>query len=63
MFSSIPAGSWLVSALAVLLVVQVAAIVLIWCAAAIIALMAPDDKRADRALEIFRILWSSSRRR
>ena len=63
MVSSIAAPSWLGSVLAVLLVVQIAVVVLIWFASAVVVLKAKDDKRAERALEIFRIIWSSRRKR
>jgi hypothetical protein len=61
--SSIAPANWLGSVLSVLLLVQVAAVIVIWCIAAAVALTARDDKHAERALEVFRILWSSRRRR
>ena len=63
MFYLINLASWLGCALTVLLVVQLATLILIGWGAAVVALTARDDKRADRALEVFRILWSSHRNR
>jgi hypothetical protein len=63
MFSSLAVGSWLGIALAVVLVVQFAAVILVWSVAAVVALVARDGKRAERALELFRIMWSSRSKR